>query len=159
MIFSFKKKIQLCVTFSLILFSQACTTEKFNEEKTKQEVLSAFDSLVQASIALDSDRYFAHFNHEKFVGLNSDGSNWNDINELLPLISNGFAAIQKVQSLNFDNVNVSVIDANNAVLVNEFSQVMTLKTGEVVNISGGGTQVWSKRTGTWLLVSVSASNK
>lgn len=131
--FSLKKKnIQLCATFSLILFSQACTTEKFNEEKTKPEVLSEFGSLVQASMALYSERYFAHFNHEKFVGLNSDGSNWNDINELPPLITNGFGAIQKVQSLNFDNVNVFVIDVNNAIWVNEFNQIMTLTTGDVV---------------------------
>ncbi len=63
------------------------------------------------------------------------------------------------QSLKFPNVNVSVIDDNTAILVNEFTQTVLLRNGTTYTASGGGTQVWSKRSGQWKLVSVSASNK
>lgn len=54
---------------------------------------------------------------------------------------------------------MSVIDSYTAVLVNEFVQSMTLKDGSIINVSGGGSQVWSKRSGNWKIVSVSASDK
>lgn len=127
--------------------------------KLENEVLAAFHTLVDASKALDAKRYFQLFDAEKFVGLNSDGTNWNSIAELVPLIKTGFDTIEKVTSLEFPNINISIIDNNTAVLVNEFSQSMVLKNGASVSVSGGGTQVWSKRSGEWKLVSVSASNK
>jgi hypothetical protein len=125
----------------------------------KQEVLDSFESLVSAAKKLDSDLYFQHFDAEKFVGLNSDGTNWNSINDLTPLIVNGFDAIETIDSLNFTNVKVSVIDSYTVILVNEYVQSMTLKNGSIINVSGGGSQVWSKRSGNWKIVSVSASSK
>ena len=125
----------------------------------EQEVLESFESLVSASNKLDSELYFQHFDAEKFVGLNSDGTNWNSIHDLTPLIVNGFDAIETINSLNFTNVKVSVIDSYTVVLVNEFVQSMTLKDGSIINVSGGGSQVWSKRSGDWKIVSVSASDK
>ena len=125
----------------------------------KKEVLASFESLVKASKNLDSALYFDHFDTEKFVGLNSDGTNWNSINDLAPLITNGFEAIERITLLEFTNVKISVIDSYTAVLVNEYTQSIELKSGDVANAAGGGTQVWSKRSGKWKLVSVSASNK
>lgn len=123
----------------------------------EKEVLASFQSLVQASKELDSNAYFAHFNEEKFIGLNSDGSNWNSINDLIPLITNGFAAINKITLLTFTNVKVSVINEQTAILVNEYVQSMELKDGSVVNSAGGGTQVWSKGNGK-LLASLRVTN-
>lgn len=125
----------------------------------KQEVLVAFDSLVEASKALDSVLYFQHFDKEKFVGLNSDGTNWNTVSDLEPIIMTGFKAINKVTNLEFTNVNISVIDNFTAVLVNEYVQSIEMKNGEIVNFAGGGSQVWSKRSGTWKIVSISTSNR
>ena len=125
----------------------------------KQEVLAAFESLVEVSKKLDSNLYFQHFDEEKFVGLNSDGTNWNTVSDLEPIIRNGFNAINKVISLEFTNVNISVIDNYTAVLVNEYVQSIELKNGEAIKLAGGGAQVWSKRSGTWKIVSISASNR
>jgi hypothetical protein len=36
---------------------------------------------------------------------------------------------------------------------------MTLKNGSIINVSGGGSQVWSKQSGNWKIVSISASSK
>ena len=130
-----------------------------NTQNLEQEVLASFQSLVDASKRLDTEAYFQHFDLDKFVGLNSDGTNWNSINDLEPLINTGFGSIKEVISLEFPNVKVSIIDNYTAVLVNEFAQTILLKSGDTINLAGGGTQVWSKRSGQWKLVSVSASNK
>lgn len=130
-----------------------------NRTGLEKEVLASFQSLVEASKRLDTKSYFQHFDADKFIGLNSDGTNWNSIDELTPVINVGFSSIQKVNSLEFLNVKVSVIDDYTAILVNEFSQSVLLKNGTTYTFSGGGTQVWSKHSGQWKLVSVSASNK
>jgi hypothetical protein len=122
-------------------------------------ILKQFESLVDASKKRDKEGYFAHFDEEKFIGLNSDGTNWNSLNDLKPLVETGFDMIARINSLDFTNVKISVIDANTAILVNEFNQEMVLTSGETVVVSGGGTQVWSKTSGSWKLVSVSASDK
>lgn len=124
----------------------------------EREVLAAFGSLVEASQDLDAARYFSHFDADKFVGLNADGTVWQSLDDLEPMINEGFAAIATVTALVFDKVKVSVIDAQTAVLVNEFVQTIEFKHGGTAKYAGGGAQVWSKRSGAWKLVSISASN-
>jgi hypothetical protein len=92
-----------------------------NSADVEKEILASFQSLVNASKRLDAKRYFEHFDADKFVGLNSDGTNWNSINDLMPVINIGFSSIHEVVSLKFPNVKVSVIDRYTAILVNEFS--------------------------------------
>ncbi|MEP1446105.1 MAG: nuclear transport factor 2 family protein [Paraglaciecola sp.] len=141
------------LTFSWLTYAESMTSSVQNE------VMASFESLVQASRELNHDAYFEHFDTEKFVGLNSDGTNWNSIDDLSPLIINGFASIKAITQLKFTNLKISVIDQHTAILVNEYTQSMELKNGSLISSAGGGTQVWSKRTGAWKLVSVSASNK
>ena len=145
---------------SLLAVCLLCAnTVSANQPNVEEQVLAAFKSLVEASRNLDSHAYFQHFDHNKFVGLNSDGTNWNSIDDLKPLIEGGFGSIASVNQLVFTNVRVSVIDTYTAILVNEYQQSVTLKSGDLVHLAGGGTQVWSKRSGQWKLVSVSGSNK
>ncbi|MEN1727479.1 MAG: nuclear transport factor 2 family protein [Pseudomonadota bacterium] len=126
-------------------------------DEVETEVQVAFESLVAASRALDMDRYLEHFDREHFVGLNSDGRTWQSLAELEPLVRGGFATTEAVLELHFPTVKISVIDAVTAVLVNEFEQTLLMNDGTTVQIAGGGAQVWSKRSGAWKLVSVSAS--
>ena len=127
--------------------------------KIDLEVRQSFGGLIEASKALDSQGYFDFFDSDKFIGLNSDGTNWNSISDLEIIIKSGCSAVDKVQSLIFTNVQVSVIDKSTAILVNEYEQEILLKTGELVIVAGGGTQVWSKKSGNWKIVSISSSNK
>mgnify|MGYP001943045101 FL=1 len=127
--------------------------------QVKKEVNQLFSQLVEASNALDAARYFEYIDADKFLGLNANGTNWNSIEDLKSLIYPSFDMVEKVEFLKFTNVQISVIDANTAILVNEYEQSILLKSGEVVKSAGGGTQVWSKASGNWKLVSVSASNK
>ncbi|WP_218420080.1 hypothetical protein [Alteromonas lipotrueae] len=121
------KYIFIIIVFAL---SFSCAVKATSENKQiKDEVLESFKSLVDASKKLDSALYFQHFDSDKFVGLNADGTNWNSIDELTPLIISGFNAIEKVTHLKFNNVNISIIDNFTAILVNEYVQSMILKMG------------------------------
>ncbi|WP_196138714.1 nuclear transport factor 2 family protein [Aliikangiella sp. G2MR2-5] len=129
------------------------------QKQIEREVRQSFDALVSASKALESKKYFDLIDAEKFIGLNADGSNWNSVDDLKALIEPGFNMVEKVDSIEFTNVKVSVIDQNTVILVNEYQQSLRLKNGEQYVDAGGGTQVWSKSTGKWLLVSISASSR
>ena len=151
--------LKLLFIASLITLS-GCSTENMeyvDKNKLEAEVLDTFNGLVKASKSLDPNKYFEYFNKEKFTGLNADGTVWHCIENLETLIFSGFPMVERVTSLEFKNVKVTLINSTTAILVNEYTQSMLLKSGDTVNQSGGGTQVWSKFNGDWKLVSVSAS--
>jgi hypothetical protein len=122
------------------------------------EVLNAFEGLVEASRALDADRYFAYFDRAKFTGLSADGKVWQSIKNLEDVIGPGFAAVDKIFSLEFFNVKVTVISQTTAILVNEYKQTILLKDKSLVKQAGGGTQVWFRGEDAWKLVSISSSD-
>ncbi len=160
--YALKKPVNIAKTyvfFMLLANISGCTIDHIDEIQVEKEVLQSFESLVSASKSLDSDQYFQHFDAEHFIGLNNDGSTWHSIDDLRALIEPGFSAIDKIESLRFTHVKLSVIDKNTVILVNEFEQELVLKDGSNVTVAGGGTQVWSKSGGDWKLVSISASNK
>lgn len=128
-----------------------------NSKKIEMEVLGAFKGLVEASKSLDSSRYFEYFDKEKFSGLGADGKVWHSTKILEKIILSGFPVVERIISLEFSNVKVTVINETTAILVNEYKQTILLKDGNIVKQSGGGTQVWSKSENAWKLVSISAS--
>lgn len=128
------------------------------EAETERQVRHAFNGLVDASKSLDTLRYLSYVDAEHFVGLNANGTVWRSRDELSGSIQQAFDSIARVTSLDFTTVEISVIDDQTAVLVNEYEQALLLKTGETLRVAGGGAQVWSRATGDWKLVSISASN-
>ena len=122
------------------------------------EITAAFKALVDASLALDCARYFDLIDTEKFTGLSADGKAWHCAQELEDLIASGFSMIEKILSLEFFNVKVTVINPTTAILVNEYKQSILLKDQTIVHQAGGGTQVWSRSDNLWKLVSISASD-
>jgi ketosteroid isomerase-like protein len=156
-----KELLFLCA----ILFVTSCSAIKnhspvdVSTKSLKQEVEKEFQGLAAAIERLDMDAYLSYFDDEKFSGLNADGTNWTSLDALKAVVMPGFAFVEKVESLTFPHVHISVIDNNTVILVNEYEQVMLLKSGSRVSDAGGGTQVWSKSSGQWKLVSVSASAK
>ncbi len=122
------------------------------------EVTEAFQGLVKASKALDARQYLEFIDMEKFTGLSADGKAWHSAKNLEGLINAGFPMVEKIVSLEFCNVKVTAINHSTAILVNEYKQTILLKSKEVVEQSGGGTQVWSKGDAGWKLVSISASD-
>ena len=133
------------------------STPPCDEAQIEKEVRTAFASLVAASKTLHIDQYMALFDAQRFIGLNTDGSTWQSLEDLRALVQPGFEAIEKIDHLVFHKVKVSVINPITAILANEYEQVATLKDGSPYSSAGGGVQVWSKTNDTWKLVSVSSS--
>lgn len=129
-----------------------------NTDQIEAEVIGAFRGLVDASEALDSSRYFEYIDKDKFTGLSADGKAWHTFKDLENVISTGFQMVERIISLEFSNVKVTVINPSTAILVNEYKQTILLKNTDTVQQSGGGTQVWSKSENAWKLVSISASD-
>ncbi|TDF37341.1 hypothetical protein EYS14_14405 [Alteromonadaceae bacterium M269] len=127
--------------------------------RVRVEVQRQFESLVLSAKTLDTKAYFKHIDSDKFSGLNADGTNWTSINDLKAIVEPGFAFVEKIESLEFPHVHITVIDEHTAILVNEYEQQILLKDGTRVEDAGGGTQVWSKASGEWKLVSISAASK
>jgi hypothetical protein len=90
--------------------------------------------------------------------LSADGKTWQSIKNLEDVIGPGFAAVDKIDSLEFFNVKVTVINETTAILVNEYKQRIILKDKSLVEQVGGGVQVWSREDDDWKLVSISASD-
>lgn len=153
----------LCAFSALLVLascgSVASRTPIVDSDRIKQEVRIEFRGLVAAARNLDTSAYFSYFDHDKFSGLNADGTNWTSINDLTAIVEPGFSLTRKIESLEFTHVHITVIDNQTAILVNEYEQQILLKNGERVSDAGGGSQVWSRSTGQWKLVSVSASIK
>ncbi|MCC2616557.1 nuclear transport factor 2 family protein [Aestuariibacter halophilus] len=149
----------LCLLFSLSTTAHDQLLSDAEVATIKNEVTEAFSALKAAAIALNADAYFRLVDAQKFVGLNADGSVWTSVDDLRPLIEQGFGAVKSIDELIFTRISLSVIDAYTVILVNEYRQRGTLHSGDKFTAAGGGTQVWSKRDGRWLLVSISASNK
>ncbi len=154
-----KLSIPLLVLLLIIPFS-SCKKEQnlLNETEIKESVNRAFLGLVEATRSLDFDRYRSYFDEEKFSGLSADGTIIRSFSEFEELYKPGFEMIEEFESLVFDSIHITVIDEHTVILVNEYHDQVRLKSGEVMDGKGGGTQVWSDLTGSWKLVSVSSSS-
>jgi hypothetical protein len=94
-------------------------TNSTNISQIEAEVMDAFGGLVEASKALDASRYFNYFDKEKFTGLSAEGTAWHSIKDLEEIILAGFSAVERIISLEFHNVKVTVVNPSTAILVNE----------------------------------------
>lgn len=149
----------LCLLALSACSSENITLTQQRENEITVEVNSAFDGLAEAARALDHERYFSYFDKDKYTTLNADGTVLHSLEAFQSAYFPQVAYTERYNSLTFDNVKIDVIDANNAVLVNEYTAEVVLKSGNTVTASGAGTQVWSRRTGEWKLVHVASSAK
>ena len=155
----------LSFAIALLFMLSACVsppstaTRADPEGAVRAEVQAAFDGLVAATKAVDTAAYFSFFDQSLFTALNADGSTLPSFEAFERLYGPQIGAIERYNSLVFDPVIINVIDANTAVLVNEFEADIVLPSGEAITARGSGVQVWSKRTGTWKLVHVSSAAK
>lgn len=162
--FDYKISFRLFIVAALTLVLTACTnqTSELSEQDRNEiefEVQQSFESLVSATEESKWDLYFDHFDKENFSGLNADGTTWESFSEFKAFVLPAFEMIEESLSLDFPVIHITVINHKTAILVNEYDQQILLTTGQSINTSGGGTQVWSKANRTWKLVSISASSK
>ena len=132
---------------------------QLSEDKIKDSVNQAFGGLIEAAKSLDVGRYVEFFDKERFTALNDDGTVTHSFDEFENTYRQQISALVNYESLEFSNVKISVINSQTAILVNEFTASVLLKSGDVVTAKGAGTQVWAETDGAWKLVSVSGSSK
>jgi len=128
-----------------------------DEARVVREVLDRFDELVAAAKSLDPEAYLAFFDAVRFSGTKADGTVYHSLADFEEEYRAVVAAIESYESLEFDRVKVSVVGPATAILVNQYEAAVKIPGGEIHRGAGAGTQVWSKASGGWLLVSVSSS--
>ena len=159
------KNILKTVIAALLLFIMVGCVHKKSEasnepyEEVVLEVNAAFNGLIEAVKSLDTGRYFQFFDEGRFTSMNADGTVFHNLTDFKDPYREQIAMIQKYESLQFQNVKVTVVNNTTAVLVNEYQASVVLKSGEKVLAAGAGTQVWSKATGVWKLINISSSSK
>lgn len=154
-------KIATAVFLYLTLTSSSMAGEEQPDVRDNivPEIRSAFSGLAEAAKAMDHKQYFAFFDQEAFTSLNADGSVFHSFEAFQDHFLTGVSHLSRYESLSFTNVKIDVIDAQTAILVNEYEAAVELSSGEKIIARGAGTQVWSKRSGTWKLVNISSNNK
>jgi len=133
--------------------------DKSSELQVESEVKQVFEELAVAARSLNIDDYLGFFDKKKFTSLNDNGSVFHSFSDFENLYRQQIPALEKYNSLEFTNVKITVLNNSTAILVNEYRAEVVLKSGDTVSAGGAGTQVWSKGSGVWLLVSVSGSMK
>lgn len=135
----------------------AAEEHSVDEDAVRAAVEQSFASLVEASRALDVEEYLSHFDRDHFTALNADGTVVHSFADFEDAIRAHFTVLESYEALEFDRVKVTVLDADTAILVNEYRAVVRLASGTTIAAEGGGTQVWRRVDGDWKLVSVSSS--
>jgi hypothetical protein len=128
-----------------ILFVTSCSA--FAEEVAQHSV---------EKLEEEVEREFHGF-IDTFRRLDPDGTSRKSFDQLEAIIISGLAPIEEIESLEFPSIHITVIDDNTIILIHEYEQ-MLLEDGFRVSDVGGCAQVWSKSSGMWKLVSVSANN-
>lgn len=153
------KRVLVVFTMYLCTFPLSAAFSLTDSEKAivKEEVEQAFQALVEAAKSLDADSYLAFFDDAKFTGLNADGTVTHTLKEFARLYKRNLPLFESYEYLEFFRVKVTVIDTTTAILVNEFQADIKVKNGELLSVSGGGSQVWQKQGQDWKLIHVASS--
>ena len=122
-------------------------------------VNQAFDELATVAKSLNTDAYLNCLDKDNFTALNPDGSVTHSFEDFATTYRQQIAFCRQYNSLVFDNVKITPINATTAILVNQFTAEVVLESGDVVISKGAGTQVWTLSNDLWKLVSISSSIK
>jgi len=133
--------------------------DRNSELRIESEVKQAFKALAVSARSLNIDNYLGFFDREKFTSLNDNGSVFHSFSEFEKSYRQQIPFLKKYNSLEFTNVKITVLNNSTAILVNEYAAEVVLQSGDTVSAGGAGSQVWSKASGSWLLVNVSGSAK
>ncbi|WP_164078396.1 nuclear transport factor 2 family protein [Alteromonas facilis] len=133
--------------------------DKYLDVQIEAEVYQAFEGVAVAASSLNINAYMAFFDKKKFTALNFDGCVFHELSDFESYYRQQIHALEKYNSLEFTKVKITVLNRCTAILVNEYIAEVVLKSGDSLLAGGAGTQVWSKASGGWKLVNVSASVK
>ncbi len=144
---------------SLSKTSIARDSNEIDQKHIEQEIQAAFSALADAVRTLDTEKYFGFFDHDIYTALNADGSVTHSFDEFSASFIAQTNYVEAYKALDFHNIKITVVDLKTAILVNEYTAEVILQSGEILRAAGAGTQIWSKRTGSWKLIHVAGSAK
>ena len=152
----------IILTF-LVLVSTACSRESpvltsALEVQVEGEVKQAFENLIAAAKTLEVAPYLSHFDEETFTAM-LDGEVLLSFEEFEAMYTEQAPALKAYLSLEFDKVEVTVLDLNAAILVNAFNETIVLASGDTLSLSGAGSQVWRRKSTEWKLIHISGGIK
>jgi len=122
------------------------------------EVRQAFQGLVEAARSLEAAPYLAYLARDGFTA-QLDGIVFPSYEAFSMMYSEQLPSIEAFLSLEFDNVQVSLLNRTTAVLVNTFTETIVLASGDTLDLAGGGSQVWTRTGAGWKLVHISGSTR
>jgi hypothetical protein len=138
--------------------SQGRTMSPSESQRVATEVRSAFDALVVVSKTLDTEAYLSLFSEDGFSAM-LDGSATLSFAEFERFYRQQVPQIEEIISLDFPVVEIRPINLQTALLINEYTETLRLRSGEIFESSGGGSQLWVKRNDKWLLQHIAGGAK
>ena len=149
------------LALSVMLLGCQSRHEPMNSSESQRivtDVRAAFDGLVTASKALDTEGYFGYFSRDGFSAM-LQGSATLSYDEFEQFYRLQVPQIKEIISLEFPVVEIQPIDLNTALLINEYTETIRLSSGEIIDSEGGGSQLWVKRDDKWLLKHIAGGAK
>lgn len=139
--------------------SEPAITSSWQPIDVKSEIEFAFRELVDAAQSNDTEQYFSFFEPDAFTAIGADGSVIPTFEAFKLIYAPQFAAVENYIGLDFETVEIRIIDKQTAILLNEYTAELVLVSGERVSASGAGVQVWVKRSDQWKLAHVTDITK
>ena len=116
-------------------------------------VCANFHNMIEDARRLDADAVLDHFWADGFTAALAG-----ELVREFPGWAEGYraalAGAQSLDQLDFPEVVVQTIAPDTILLLNTYDQHITLTSGDVVEPTGYGTQVWVRREGEWRIIHI-----
>tara|TARA_R110000868_G_scaffold102686_2_gene282936 strand:- start:15757 stop:16266 length:510 start_codon:yes stop_codon:yes gene_type:complete len=119
----------------------------------EQTVCSRFHEMVAAAQRVETDAVFGFFQPDGFSAALS-GRLYSDWSAWAQEYRESVAAIASFDRMKFPEVRVRTIAPDTILLLNTYDEQVTLQDGSVHQLTGFGTQVWTRQTGDWRIVHI-----
>lgn len=139
--------------------SEPAITSSWQPVDVKSEIEFAFRELVDAAQSNDTEQYFSFFEPDAFTAISEDGSIIPTFEAFKLIYGPQFTAVENYIGLDFETVEIRLIDERTAILLNEYTAELVLISGERVSTTGAGVQVWVKPNDQWKLAHVTDITK
>lgn len=119
----------------------------------EQQVCANFHNMVEDAIRLDVDAVLEHFQPEGYSAALA-GTLYRDYDSWAPVYRRDLGAVARIDHLEFPEVSVHTINTDTILLLNTYEETITLRSGEQVDLSGYGTQIWTRVGGVWRMIHI-----
>ncbi|MHA6287781.1 nuclear transport factor 2 family protein [Maricaulis sp. CAU 1757] len=119
----------------------------------ERAVCIRFRDMVDAVERLDNAAALEHFWSAGFSA-NIAGQIIKDPDEWATFYANSLGSIADIERLDFPQVEIRTLDRDTILLLNTYDEVVHLHSGERLELTGYGTQIWLRRGDEWRIAHV-----